>query len=79
MKKGLVWMASNKQITANRANALKSTGPRSLSGKERSSQNAIKHGLTAQHAMLPNEDPEEFNGLRLGMFSSLNPQGVLEN
>ena len=72
-------MASDRQIAANRSNALKSTGPRSLSGKERSSQNAIKHGLTAQHVMLPGENPEEFEGMRYAMFGSLNPQGALEN
>ena len=30
---------------ANRSNALKSTGPRSVSGKRASSQNSRKHGL----------------------------------
>jgi len=72
-------MASDRQIAANQANALRSTGPRSLAGKARSNQNAIKHGLTAQHGMLPGEDPEEFKGLRQAMFNSLNPQGALEN
>ena len=40
-------MASEKQISANRANALKSRGPRSAGGKVRSSRNAIRHGLAA--------------------------------
>jgi hypothetical protein len=39
-------MASELQIEANRRNARKSTGPRSASGKKRSSQNALRHGLT---------------------------------
>jgi hypothetical protein len=39
-------MASERQIAANRANARKSTGPRSASGKARASRNALKHGLT---------------------------------
>ena len=72
-------MATEKQIAANRSNALSSTGPRSLAGKARSSQNAVRHGLTAQHAMLPGEDPQEYAELRGAMFSSLLPQGVLEN
>src|SRR5258705_11373935 len=38
-------MASEKQISANRANALKSRGPRSAGGKARSSRNATRHGL----------------------------------
>jgi hypothetical protein len=37
--------ASPEQLTANRANAQHSTGPRTLEGKARSSQNAVKHGL----------------------------------
>ena len=39
-------MTSEKQILANRANALKSTGPRSAAGRMRSSLNAYRHGLS---------------------------------
>jgi len=39
-------MASERQIVANRRNARKSTGPRSGGGKNRSSRNAYRHGLT---------------------------------
>jgi hypothetical protein len=39
-------MATEKQIAANRQNALKSTGPRSPAGKRRSSHNAYRHGLS---------------------------------
>ena len=45
---------------ANRANAKLSTGPRTESGKQRSSQNALSHGLTARTAVLPTEDPEAY-------------------
>jgi hypothetical protein len=45
---------------ANRANALHSTGPRTEPGKQRSSLNALRHGLTAQTAVLPTEDPEAY-------------------
>ena len=50
-------MATPAQITANRANALKSTGPRSESGKAASRFNALKHGLDAESLILPGEDP----------------------
>ena len=36
------------RLRANRSNARKSTGPRTLSGKEISSMNAIVHGLSAK-------------------------------
>jgi hypothetical protein len=39
-------MASEKQIMANRANAKKSTGPRTATGKLKSSRNAYRHGLS---------------------------------
>jgi hypothetical protein len=45
---------------ANRANAKLSTGPRTEPGKQRSSLNALRHGLTAQTAVLPTEDPETY-------------------
>ena len=39
--------APSKRIQANRANAARSTGPVSLSGKARASRNALHHGLFA--------------------------------
>ena len=53
-------MTSFKQIEANRRNALKSTGPRSEEGKQRSSRNALRHGLTAETVIEPLEDPEDY-------------------
>jgi hypothetical protein len=49
-----------KQAVTNRANSLHSTGPRTQPGKQRSSLNALRHGLTAQTAVLPNEDSETY-------------------
>ncbi len=40
----------------NRANAQHSTGPRTGEGKARSSQNALRHGLSSRTAVLPSED-----------------------
>jgi hypothetical protein len=39
-------MATLKQIEANRRNAKRSTGPRTASGKSKSSHNALRHGLS---------------------------------
>jgi hypothetical protein len=40
----------------NRANSQHSTGPRTDAGKQRSSLNALRHGLTAQSPVLATED-----------------------
>lgn len=39
-------MATDRQIAANRANAQRSTGPRTALGKMKSSRNALRHGLS---------------------------------
>jgi hypothetical protein len=39
-------MATEKQIAANRANAKMSTGPKTALGKQKSSRNAYRHGLS---------------------------------
>ena len=39
-------MATERQIAANRANAQRSTGPKTAAGKLRSSRNAFRHGLS---------------------------------
>jgi hypothetical protein len=49
------------RAATNRANSLHSTGPRTESGKQRSSRNALRHGLSSQTAVLPTEDPEAYN------------------
>ena len=54
-------MRTEKQIRASRENAKKSTGPRTTEGKARASKNALKHGLMAQDAVIPGEDPAEFD------------------
>jgi len=71
-------MASVAQIQANRLNAQKSTGPRTVAGKERASQNAVKHGLLAREAVIQGEDPEEFERYREQMLESLAPAGAVE-
>ena len=39
----------------NRANAQHSTGPKTVAGKQVSSLNALRHGLTSQIVVMPGE------------------------
>ena len=39
-------MATEKQLAANRANAKRSTGPKTKRGRQASSRNALRHGLS---------------------------------
>ncbi len=48
------------RASISRANSQHSTGPRTAPGKQRSSLNALRHGLTARTAVLPTEDPEAY-------------------
>ena len=69
-------MATDKQIAANRRNALKSTGPRTPEGKAKSSRNAYKHGLAAisPHAFLAVEDKSAFERMLAGYVRTYLPQ-----
>jgi hypothetical protein len=57
----------------NRANSQHSTGPRTDSGKQRSSLNALRHGLTAASAVLPSEDQAAYDAHRRGFFDEYQP------
>jgi hypothetical protein len=57
----------------NRANSRHSTGPRSTAGKQRSSLNALRHGLTAASAVLPSEDQAAYDAHRRGFFDEYKP------
>ncbi len=50
-------MSTRKQRLANKRNAQNSTGPKTDEGKQRSSQNALKHGIYALESVIPGEDP----------------------
>jgi hypothetical protein len=71
-------MASEAQIQANRANAQKSTGPRTADGKAVVAQNAVRHGLAARLEVIRGEDQAEFDRHREGMLDELAPVGARE-
>jgi hypothetical protein len=65
---------SPEQLAANRANAARSTGPRTPEGKARSSQNARKHGFTAStFAVVRLEDLNEVANLREDLVNLYHP------
>ena len=71
-------MATEKQLQANRANARKSTGPRTQAGKARSRLNSRKHGLTAKMLIIAGENADDFDELRAELLEEHNPQSALE-
>jgi hypothetical protein len=72
-------MASQKQIEANRKNALKSTGATTPEGKAIVRFNAVTHGLTSEAAVIPFvENAEDWEAHRQGIIESLSPVGHLE-
>jgi hypothetical protein len=71
-------VTSTRRCYANRRNAVSSSGPRTSEGKAKSSQNALKHGLTARYALLPDEDPTLRRQLSARLVADLKPQGALE-
>ena len=72
-------MASEAQIEANRANAQKSTGPRTSEGKAKVAQNAVRHGLLAEQVVIAGEDPGEYEFYRQALIEEISPVGDYEN
>ena len=71
-------MTSERQIAANRANALHSTGPKTPEGKAAVRHNALRHGLLARDVVLPEEDLDAFEDLLNQVRAELSPVGRIE-
>lgn len=76
-------VTSAAKVLANRKNAKRSTGPRTLAGRTRSAQNSIKHGAYATKiaavAFGPyREDPEETDAYLKAIIDALEPRDPLE-
>jgi hypothetical protein len=71
-------MISEKQIEANRSNALLSTGPKTDAGRKRSRMNALRHGLTGQVTTMTEEDRAAHDKFSKALIASLAPDGAME-
>jgi len=70
-------MATLKQLEANRLNAQKSTGPRSVEGKAAIRMNALKSGIDAKSTIIRGESPADLEALTneyLAAHSPVTPQ-----
>jgi len=71
-------MTTEKQKASNRENAKHSTGPKTDEGKQRSSQNALIHGVYAIESVIPGEDPADFDKLCTEFGQRYDPEGPYE-
>jgi len=71
-------LASDHRTIVNQANSQHSTGPRTAAGKQRSSLNALRHGLTGHVIVLPSEDHAAYQAHAQRFLADLQPKGALE-
>ena len=67
--------ATPAQVAANRRNAARSTGPKSVEGKEAARRNSLKHGLTGGGVVIPGEDEGEVAIRVAALEAQLVPEG----
>ena len=71
-------MANPDRIEVNRLNAQHSTGPKTEAGKQRSSLNALRHGLTGQIVVMPTEDLQAYQSHLDSFTGEYDPKGATE-
>ena len=71
-------MTSDRQIEANRRNALRSTGPKTEAGKQVSRRNAVRHGLTAETVIGALEDAEDYKAFQAAIIADYDAQSAVE-
>jgi hypothetical protein len=71
-------LSSLRRIRSSRANGKLSTGPASPEGKVCSSQNAVRHGLTAKYVVLDNESGPGYEALLAQYLQRFGPVDAIE-
>ncbi len=71
-------MATPNQIRANRANALRSTGPKTPEGKKVCAQNSTRHAMLSQTVVLEGESQSRFEDLVISLTAQLKPRSIAE-
>ncbi len=71
-------MTSQRQIEANRRNALLSTGPITENGKQQSRCNAYRHGLVAETVIAGAEDAAEYVAFEAQIVEEYDPKSIVE-
>jgi hypothetical protein len=71
-------VTSFRQIEANRRNSLRSTGPVTEAGKERSRRNAVRHGLCAETVVGMIEDVEDYKGFEAAIIADYDAETAVE-
>jgi hypothetical protein len=72
-------MSTPNRTEINRANAQHSTGPKTETGKQKSSLNALRHGLTGQIVVMPSEDLAAYQQHLASFTDEYNPAGATES
>ena len=76
---GAVGKASEKQLAANRANAKKSTGPKTPAGKALVALNTVAHGIYSVSPVIEElESKRSWTAYRFAMLDCLAPVGMVE-
>jgi len=73
-------MLSAAKLAANRANSLRSSGPRTIAGSRASSTNATRHGLSATSVVVIRgvENETDYEALVADVIADLRPVGAVE-
>jgi cysteinyl-tRNA synthetase len=71
-------MSTPSRTEINQANAQHSTGPKTEAGKQRSSLNALRHGLTGQLVVMPTEDLQIYQRHLTSFTDEYHPEGATE-